>query len=101
MPQPAAYGYAGLELAIQALQKAGTTDKAKVYEAMKSLDVETVVGPIKYDQKMLGLTYGDTVLGGGQWQMIDGKLQLVVIDNSVYPVVPTTGSYVAGNATNK
>ena len=101
MPQPAAYGYAGLELAIQALQKAGTTDKAKVVEAMRALDVETVVGPIKYDQKMAGLTYGDTVLGGGQWQMIDGKLQLVVIDNSVYPVVPTTGSYVAGNATNK
>ena len=101
MPQPAAYGYAALELAVQAFQKAGTTDKAKVVEAMRALDTETVVGPIKYDQKMGGLTYGDTVIAGGQWQMEDGKLTLKVIDNTVYPIVPKTGSYKEGNATNK
>ena len=101
MPQPAAYGYAALELAVQAFQKAGTTDKEAVYAAMKQLDTETIVGPIKYDQEMNGLIYSDTVISGGQWQMIDGKLQLVVIDNSVYDVVPTTGEYKPGNATNK
>ena len=101
MPQPAAYGYAALELAVHAFQKAGTTDKEAVYAAMKQLDVETIVGPIKYDQEMNGLIYSDTVISGGQWQMIDGKLQLVVIDNSVYSVVPTTGEYKEGNATNK
>jgi len=101
MPQPAAYGYAALELAVQAFQKAGTTDKAKVVEAMRALNTETVVGPIKYDQKMGGLTYGNTVIAGGQWQMVDGKLTLKVIDNTVYDVVPTTGTYVPGNATNK
>ena len=101
MPQPAAYGYAALELAVQAFQKAGTTDKAKVVEAMRALDTETVVGPIKYDQKMGGLTYGDTVIAGGQWQMEDGKLTLKVIDNTVYPIVPKTGDYKEGNATNK
>jgi hypothetical protein len=50
---------------------------------------------------MGGLTYGDTVISGGQWQMVDGKLSLVIIDNSVYPEVPTTGKYVPGNATQK
>ena len=99
MPQPAGYGYAALELAVQAFQKAGTTDKEAVRDAMRQLDTTTIVGPIKYDQEMNGLTYGDTVIGGGQWQMVDGKLQLVVIDNTVYPEVPTTGSYVPGNAT--
>ena len=101
MPQPAGYGYAALELAVQAFQKAGTTDKAAVRDALFALDTTTIVGPIKYNQKMGGLTYGDTVIGGGQWQMVDGELRLVVIDNAVYPEVPTTGSYVAGNATSK
>ncbi len=101
MPQPAGYAYAALELAVQAFQKAGTTDKAAVAEAMRALDTTTIVGPIKYDQKMGNLTYSDTVIGGGQWQMIDGKLTLKVIDNTVYPEVPTTGAYVAGNATTK
>lgn len=101
MPQPAGYGYAALELAVQAFQAAGTTDKEAVRDALSKLDTTTIVGPIKYDQEMAGLTYGDTVIGGGQWQMVDGKLTLVVIDNTVYPEVPTTGSYIAGNATNK
>jgi hypothetical protein len=65
------------------------------------MDTTTIVGPIKYDQQMGGLTYGDTVISGGQWQMVDGKLSLVIIDNSVYPEVPTTGKYVPGNATQK
>ena len=101
MPQPAGYAYAALELAIQAFQKAGSTEKTAVRDAMKALDTTTIVGPIKYDQKMGNLTYSDTVIGGGQWQMIDGKLTLKIIDNTVYPEVPTTGSYVAGNATTK
>ncbi len=101
LPQPTAYGYAALELAVQAFQAAGTTEKQAVHEAMLALDTETMVGPIKYDQTMGGLTYGDTVIGGGQWQMVDGKLTLVVIDNSVYPEIPVTGAYVDGNATQK
>ena len=102
MPQPAGYAYAALELAVQAFQKAGTTDKAKVRDALFALDTTTIVGPIKYDQTMGNLTYGDTCIGGGQWQKDDeGNLRLVVIDNTVYPVIPTTGSYKAGNATNK
>lgn len=102
MPQPAGYGYAALELAVQAFQKAGTTDKAAVYQAMLALDTETIVGPIKYDQKMGGLVYGDTVIGGGQWQANDeGGFDLVLIDNSVYSQVPVSGEYVPGNATNK
>ena len=101
MPQPAGYAYAALELAVEAFQKAGTTDKAKVRDALFALDTTTIVGPIKYNQTMGNLTYGDTVIGGGQWQMVDGKLKLVVIDNTVYPEVPTTGSYKSGNATQK
>jgi len=105
MPQPAGYAYAALELAVQALQKAGTTDKAKVMEAIRALDVETIVGPIKYDKEMNGLQYSDTVVAGGQWQKNaeTGEWELVVIDASLYPELQgaVTGSYIAGNATQK
>lgn len=101
MPQPAAYAYAALELAVHTFEKAGTTKREAVRDAIGSLDVETVVGPIKYDSQMKGLRYANTVLCGGQWQRENGQLVLKVIDNTLYPDIPLTGSYVPGNATQK
>jgi branched-chain amino acid transport system substrate-binding protein len=104
MPQPAGYAYAALELAVEAFQAAGTTDKATVMEALRNLDTETIVGPIKYDQEMNNLQYSETVIAGGQWQKNDaGEWELVVIDSTVYPEleVAITGEYKAGNATQK
>ena len=101
MPQPAAFGYAALELAVHTFRKAGTTEKNAVRDAIGSLDVDTVVGHIKYDNEMSGLTYARTVLCGGQWQRENGALVLKVIDNTLYPDIPLTGEYIPGNATNK
>ena len=101
MPQPAAYAYAGLELAVQALSSAGTTEPEALMDAIRGLDVTTVVGEVRYDQEMDGLTYAATTLCGGQWQREDGELVLKVIDNSLYPDIELTGSYVPGNATQK
>lgn len=100
MPQPAAYAYAGLELAVQAFRKAGTTDREKLAEAIGGLDVTTIVGHVRYDQKMKGLPYACTTLCGGQWQRENGELVLKIIDNSLYPEIGLTGEYVPGNATN-
>ena len=100
MPQPTAYAYASLELAVAALTKAGTTEREALREAIAALDVTTIVGHIRYDRQMRGLNYACTVLCGGQWQRRDGELRLVVIDNSLYPEIELTGSYVPGNATN-
>lgn len=102
MPQPAGYGYAAMELAVEAFQAAGTTDKTAVRDALSQLDVTTIVGPIEYENTMGGLHYSDTVVCGGQWQRAeDGTMELVIIDNSVFPEVSTTGAYIAGNASNK
>ena len=104
MPQPAGYAYAALELAVHAFTEAGTRDKEAVMTALKGLDVETIVGPIKYDKEMNGLAYGDTVIAGGQWQKgEDGTWNLVVIDATTYPEleVAITGEYIEGNATIK
>lgn len=102
MPQPAAFAYAGLELAIQTFKAAGTSDKQKVYEAIGQLKCETIVGPVDYAYEMGGLPYSKSVLTGGQWQRDEnGELQLIIIDNSLYPDIPLTGEYKEGNATNK
>ncbi|MBQ6152204.1 MAG: ABC transporter substrate-binding protein [Ruminococcus sp.] len=101
MPQPAAFAYAGLELAIQTFMAAGTTDKEKVYEAIGNLKCETIVGPVDYNGEKDGLPYSKSVLTGGQWQRDEnGELQLIIIDNSLYPDIPLTGEYKEGNATN-
>lgn len=99
MPQPAGYAYAALELAVNAVTEAGTTDKEAIRDALKATDLDTIVGPIKYDQEMLGLSYSECVIAGGQWQ--DGNL--VIIDNSVYSDydIPVQGEYSAVNAMNQ
>ena len=100
MPQPAAYAYAGLEMAVQSLAKAGTTEREALRDAIGQLETQTVVGNIKYDKQMDGLKYACTVLCGGQWQRENGQLVLRVIDNSLYPDIELTGTYQPGNATN-
>lgn len=101
MPQPTAFAYAGLELAVQTFKAAGTTDKQKVLEAIGKLKCQTIVGSVDYSKKLKGLKYSSSVLTGGQWQRDEnGELQLKIIDNSLYPDIPLTGKYIEGNATN-
>lgn len=100
MPQPAAYAYEALELAIQALNHSASLEKEDIRAALSSLDTDTIIGHVKYDQKMKGLTFARTVLCGGQWQREDGVLTLKIIDNSLHPEIPLTGEYLPGNATN-
>lgn len=101
MPQPAAYAYAGLEMAVQTFMRAGTTDKQAVRKAMDDMDITTIVGHVKYDHQMEGLPYACTTLCGGQWQREDGQLVLKIIDNSLYPEIGLTGAYLPGNATKR
>ena len=101
MPQPAAFAYAGLELAVQTLREAGTTEKQAVFSAVGRLNCQTIVGTVDYSKKLKGLRYSSSVLTGGQWQRDEnGELQLIIIDNSLYPEIPVTGEYRSGNATN-
>lgn len=102
MPQPTAFAYAGLELAVQTFIKAGTTEKNAVLKAIGELNCQTIVGPVDYSKQLKGLRYSSSVLTGGQWQRDEtGTLVLVIIDNSLYPEIPITGDYLPGNATNR
>jgi branched-chain amino acid transport system substrate-binding protein len=56
MPQPAAYAYEALELAIQTFNTTKSLEKEDIRTALSSLDVDTIIGHVKYDQKMKGLS---------------------------------------------
>ncbi len=100
MPQPTAYAYESLELAVTAFQNTKSMDKEDIRDAIANIDTDTIIGHVKYDQEMNGLPYARTVLCGGQWQRENGELKLKIIDNSLHPEIPLTGEYIEGNATN-
>ncbi len=62
---------AGLVLQL-ALEKAGTTDVEKVREALRQTDVETLFGPVKYDETGFNRAGKGTII-----QIKDGKLTIV------------------------
>jgi branched-chain amino acid transport system substrate-binding protein len=64
------YGYDAANVLLTAIQKAGTTDAAKVSEILKSDTFDTTLGPIGFDGK------GDLKEAGYViWTVKDGKLQ--------------------------
>ncbi|MGI6326864.1 MAG: ABC transporter substrate-binding protein [Saccharofermentanales bacterium] len=88
--QPMGYKYASLELAVTALMNATNLEPENIRDGIKAIDVETIVGPIKYNDDHWGLT----PVAGGQWQrQADGSLKLFIINNSVNPEIPVTGEY--------
>lgn len=101
MPQPAAYGYQALELAVHTFQTTSSMKKEDIRDAIAAIDTDTIIGHVKYDQEKDGLTFARTVLCGGQWQRESGELKLRIIDNSLHTEIPLTGNYIEGNATNK
>ena len=85
---PMAVKYASMELAVAALQNAGSLDPEAIRDSLASLDLDTVMGHIKYNEDR----YSVIALTGGQWQLQeDGDLVQAIIDNALYPDVPLTG----------
>lgn len=81
---PLAYTDASYDVLFDALQRAGTTDRAKLLEAIKKTDLETVVGKVKFNDKH----YSVQPLGGAQWTRdSSGKLVKQNVYNKVYPDV--------------
>jgi branched-chain amino acid transport system substrate-binding protein len=89
--QPMGYKYASMELAVAALMNAKSLEPADILAGIAAIDVDTIVGPIKYD---LDTHYCLTPIAGGQWQLQeDGSLELVIINNSTNPEIPITGEF--------
>jgi branched-chain amino acid transport system substrate-binding protein len=85
---PLAYTDASYDVLFDALQQAGTTDRAKLVEALKKTDLDTVVSRVKFNEQH----YSVQPLGGAQWR-VDTKTKRWVKDNvynAVYPDVKKT-----------
>ncbi|HJW27926.1 MAG TPA: ABC transporter substrate-binding protein, partial [Saprospiraceae bacterium] len=68
--------YASIQVAAAAIEKAGTLDRTKVRDAIASIDVPTVFGQIKFNEKCRRI---DAPLVVTQWQK--GKMEMVWPDN--------------------
>jgi branched-chain amino acid transport system substrate-binding protein len=90
--QPLGFAEALFEVAVAAVQKAGSTDSADIVKALSGLEVETVVGDVHWgaDQN-LPPYIAKTPLAGGQWREGNDGWDLVVVENSLAPAVPVAG----------
>jgi len=67
-----AAGYAGCQLLVEAMRRAGTTDGDKLRDALLKIDTKTMFGPYKVDQDGYQVAKGGVLF---QWQ--DGKKVMV------------------------
>lgn len=84
---PIGFKYAGYEIAADVLKRAGTLDKKAILKAIGETDLNTIVGPIKYNARH----YSETPLVGGQW--VKGKTfkwEMKIVYNQQHPEIPKT-----------
>ena len=89
--QPIGFKYAGFEIASDSLKRAQTLDKEKLRAAIAATKMDTIVGPIQYNEK----NFAETPLVGGQW--VKGKKwlwELQIVSNKRYPAIKTTADLV-------
>lgn len=76
VPSTAGYDYANIEILYAVLNAAGTLDTSKLIEAAKALDLETVIGNVKYNDRH----YSVQPLAAGQWEVgTNGQWQQNII----------------------
>jgi branched-chain amino acid transport system substrate-binding protein len=75
------------EVAIDVLKRAGGKDPEAIRNAIKTTDLDTIVGNINFRKGPVP-NISKTALVSGQWQKRANKLELVVVENSQAPMIP-------------
>jgi branched-chain amino acid transport system substrate-binding protein len=95
--QPIGFVHALFEMAVDVMGRVtDPTDADAVAAAIAATKLDTVVGPIAFDGKGLppfaAANVCKTPLVGGQWRLRDGGgYDLVIVDNTDQPSIPTGG----------
>ena len=90
--QPIGYKYAGYELAADVLNRAKSLDKEILRKAIAETDMDTIVGPIKFNDQ----NYCRTPLVGGQWVKGDKyPWKINIVYNRQHPEIPANGTFTA------
>jgi len=96
--QPIGFVHALFELAADVMARVeDTSNGEEVAEAIAASNMQSIVGPISFNG--VGLppfaqrNISKTPLVGGQWRTSDsGNYDLVIVDNTDHPSIPTAGS---------
>jgi branched-chain amino acid transport system substrate-binding protein len=85
------FSHAIFEVGLDVIKRAADlTDTASIMAAVASTNLNTIVGPINWaNGPVKNVT--KTPLAGGQWQRVDGKLELKIVNNKQNPQIPVTG----------
>jgi len=91
--QPLGFAEAMFEVAVAAVEKAGSTDPEAITGALAGLELTTIVGDIAWgSDKNVPPYVAKTPLAGGQWRQVEGRWELVVVQNELAPEVPLGGA---------
>ena len=89
--QPMGFDWAAFEVVVDVLTRAGSLDKKKIREALSKTDLNSIVGPIKFNQK----NYSVTPLVGGQWKKgTKWPWDLQITYNKEHTNIPITGKMI-------
>jgi branched-chain amino acid transport system substrate-binding protein len=88
--QPLGPMHAAFEVAVAALKRAGVGDSRAIVDAIRSTDMQTVVGHLAWGtDRNLPPTVARSPLVGGQWRPGRGfPFDLVLVSNADYPQIP-------------
>ena len=85
------FSHALMEVALDVVKRAkDLSDPKSILAAITSTDLQTIVGPVKWDGKPVK-NVSKTPLAGGQWTKKDGKYELVIVGNPEAPQIPIGG----------
>jgi branched-chain amino acid transport system substrate-binding protein len=90
--QPIGFAHAVFEVAFAALAKAkGPTDKTGIIDAIKTLKLDTIVGPLNWTKGPVP-NVAKTPLVGGQWRKTKKyPYEIVIVANPGHPNIPRAG----------
>lgn len=90
--QPLGFAEALFEVVTAALNESASTEPADIRDAVSTLKVDTIVGPVDWTSGPVA-NVSKTPLVGGQWRLQDdGSYQLVIVSNTENPQIPTEGT---------
>ena len=99
--QPIGFVHSLFEMAADVMGRtASTGDGEATAEAIAATNLETIIGRVAFDgagvPPFAAANVTKTLLTGGQWRRReDGSFELVVVENSVAPNIPTGGAFEA------
>ena len=80
------------EVTLDALARAGSTDKKAIAAAVGKTSLDTIVGNVSFGKGGVPKNVAPTSLVGGQWQkQSNGKFDLVIVENALATNIPLGG----------